>query len=314
MRRFMPETTISRCRLDITRISAANSNASPADIIYFAGHEGVRIVGERRGPPDAPVVLLLHGGGQTRHAWAGAAERLARAGFCAIALDCRGHGDSDWSPNGNYSVDAMIADLRRVITQVGGTPVLVGASMGGITAMIAVGEGHIPAASKLVLVDIAPRVERAGVQRIIAFMSASPDGFATLEEVRDAVAAYNPHRPPSADLNGLKKNLRQCADGRYRWHWDPCFLKEAEATHHESGKALTELDRRLAAARNVRIPTLLVRGGGSDVVSPEGVRELRELIPHAQAVDIVGAGHMVAGDRNDVFTDAVLGFLIPHRY
>lgn len=310
MRRFMPESTISRRCLETPSTFAARGSTTPAEIVYFAGHGGVHIVGERRGPPDAQVVLLLHGGGQTRHAWAGAAERIARAGFCAIALDSRGHGDSDWSPNGNYSVDALTADLRRVITQVSGTPVLVGASMGGITAMIAVGEGRVPAASKLVLVDIAPRVERAGVQRIIAFMSASPDGFASLEEVRDAVAAYNPQRSPPADLNGLKKNLRQCADGRYRWHWDPRFLKEA--ARRESGEGLTDLDRRLAAARNVRIPTLLVRGGGSDVVSPEGVRELRELIPHAQAVDIVGAGHMVAGDRNDAFTDAVLGFLNPH--
>lgn len=311
MRQFMPEADINDRAHDAVRITAKISLSSPADTVCFSGHGGVRLVGERRGPADAPAVLLLHGGGQTRHAWAGAAERLARAGFCAIALDTRGHGDSAWSPDGNYTVDALAADLQRVIEQVGGSPVLVGASMGGITAMIAVGEGRVPTASKLVLVDIAPRVERTGVQRIIAFMSASPDGFATLEEVRDAVAAYNPHRAPPSDLNGLKKNLRLCADGRYRWHWDPRFLEEA--ARRESGEGLTDLDRRLAAARGVRIPTLLVRGAGSDVVSPEGVRELRELIPHSQAVDIAGAGHMVAGDRNDVFTDAVLGFLNPRQ-
>lgn len=311
MRRFMPEARLRDHAHDAERTIVKIAHASAADTVHFAGHGGVHLVGERRGPADAPVVLLLHGGGQTRHAWAGAAERLAQAGYCAIALDSRGHGDSDWSPNGNYSVDALVADLQRVIKQVGGTPALVGASMGGITAMIAVGEGHVPTASKLVLVDIAPRIERTGVQRIIAFMSASPDGFATLEEVRDAVAAYNPHRAPPSDLNGLKKNLRQSADGRFRWHWDPRFLEEA--ARRDSGEELTDLDRRLAAARGVRIPTLLVRGAGSDVVSPEGVRELRELIPHSQAVDIDGAGHMVAGDRNDVFAEAVLGFLDPSR-
>lgn len=278
-----------------------------SDIVFYAGHGGLHLVGERRGPADAPVVLLLHGGGQTRHAWSGTAERLARAGFCAITLDFRGHGDSDWAPTGDYSIDAMTADLQRVVAQVGGMPMLVGASMGGITAMIAVGEGLLPSASKLVLVDIAPRVERAGVQRIIKFMSANPDGFATLEEVRDAIAAYNPHRPPPKDLNGLKKNLRQRADGRYFWHWDPRFLNEA--ARRESGEALTDLERRLSAAKGVPIPTLLVRGAGSDVVSPDGVRELRNLIPHAQAIDIAEAGHMVAGDRNDVFADALLEFL-----
>lgn len=307
MQKFMSEKNVRPRSKDAEPALVEEKSGPHADIVYYEGHGGVRLVGERRGPADAPVVLLLHGGGQTRHAWSGAAERLARAGFCAITLDSRGHGDSDWAPTGDYSIDAMAADLQRVVGQVGGTPMLVGASMGGITAMVAVGEGLLPSASKLVLVDIAPRVEQTGVQRIIKFMGANTDGFATLEEVRDAVAAYNPHRPPPKDLNGLKKNLRQRADGRYFWHWDPRFLNEA--ARRESGEALTDLERRLSAAKGVLIPTLLVRGAGSDVVSPDGVRELRNLIPHAQTIDIAGAGHMVAGDRNDVFADALLGFL-----
>lgn len=307
MQPCMPESGMDTRADDSIIKSVVGDYSSPSAILHFAGDAGVRIVGELRGNSDAPSVLLLHGGGQTRHAWAGAAERVARAGFCAITLDMRGHGDSDWSQSGDYSLDAMSADLQCVVDQVGGTPALVGASMGGIAAMIAVGEGRVPAASKLVLVDIAPRVERAGVQRIIAFMGARPDGFASLEEVRDAIAAYNPHRPPPKDLGGLKKNLRQGEDGRYRWHWDPRFL--GEAARRESGGEFPDLERRLAAARGVRIPTLLVRGAGSDVVSAEGARELQELIPHARAVDIADAGHMVAGDRNDVFADAVLGFL-----
>lgn len=307
MRRFMSEENVRYRDGDEGRIRSTNGQSSHSSIVYFAGDGGLRLVGERRGSVDAQAVLLLHGGGQTRHAWAGAAERLAKAGFCSITLDMRGHGESGWSPNGEYSLDALSADVHCVIDQVGGTPALVGASMGGIAALIAVGEGLVPAASKLVLVDIAPRVERAGVQRIIAFMSARPDGFASLEEVRDAIAAYNPHRPPPKDLGGLKKNLRLSDDGRYRWHWDPSFL--GEAAKREAGGEFPDLERRLAAARGIRIPTLLVRGAGSDVVSAEGARELRELIPHALAVDIADAGHMVAGDRNDVFADAVLGFL-----
>ena len=277
------------------------------ETIYFTGCAGVRLVGDRRGRVGAPTVLLLHGGGQTRHAWAGAAKRIANAGYCAITLDSRGHGESDWAPDGNYSVDDMADDIRRVVEQVGGSPTIVGASMGGITAMVAVGEGLLPTVNRLVLVDIAPRLERSGVERILTFMSANPNGFASLEEVRALVAAYNPNRPPPKDNTGLLKNLRLGTDGRYRWHWDPRFLNDATRT--DAGEALVQLERRLAAARGVRIPTLLVRGASSDVVSAEGARELLELIAQAKIVDIAGAGHMVAGDRNDVFADAVLAFL-----
>lgn len=278
-------------------------------LLKFSGYGGIRLVGERRGDENLPVVLLLHGGGQTRHAWSNAARRLAGAGFCAITLDARGHGDSDWAPEGDYSIDALVEDLCLVIKQIGGAHRLVGASMGGITAMVAVGEHKVQPVNRLVLVDIAPRVESEGVQRIINFMGANPNGFATLEEVRAAVAAYNPHRSPQSDTPGLIKNLRQRKDGRFYWHWDPRFLEYA--TRSDAGEALSRLERRMNAARGVQIPTLLIRGAGSDVVSSECVRELLELIPHANVVDIAGAGHMVAGDRNDVFATAVLSFLNP---
>lgn len=278
-------------------------------LLEFSGYGGVRLVGERRGDENSPIVLLLHGGGQTRHAWSNAAKRIASVGFCAITLDARGHGDSQWAPEGDYSIDALVEDLCGVIKQLGGVHSVVGASMGGITAMVAVGENKVQPVDRLVLVDIAPRVESEGVRKIIHFMSANLNGFATLEEARAAVAAYNPHRPPHRDTSGLRKNLRLREDGRFYWHWDPQFLDYA--TRSDAGEALSRLERRMSAARGVRIPTLLVRGAGSDVVSSECVRELLELIPQASVVDIAGAGHMVAGDRNDVFATAVLSFLKP---
>lgn len=281
------------------------------ETIYFTGCAGVRLVGDRRGRVGAPTVLLLHGGGQTRHAWAGAAKRIANAGYCAITLDSRGHGESDWAPDGNYSVDDMADDIRRVVEQVGGSPTIVGASMGGITAMVAVGEGLLPTVNRLVLVDIAPRLERSGVERILTFMSANPNGFASLEEVRALVAAYNPNRPPPKDNTGLLKNLRLGTDGRYRWHWDPRFLDHAPRPGEGVEDAL--LARRLMAVRAIAIPVLLIRGARSDVVSEAGLQELMALIPHARAVDIADASHMVAGDRNDVFASAVLDFLPPIR-
>lgn len=264
----------------------------------------LRIVGDAYGDPAAPPVLLLHGGGQTRHAWGGTAAALAAQGRHAISIDLRGHGDSGWDPDADYSLDAFARDLSVIGRQFRAKPAVVGASLGGLAALIAQGEHAEPPASAVVLVDIAPRVDPAGVERIIGFMTAYPDGFATLEEAADAVAGYVPHRPRPRDLNGLRKNLRHGADGRFRWHWDPRFIggeRRPSATQHP--------ERLEAAARAIRVPMLLVRGRQSDVVSEDGARAFLAVVPHARYVDVSGAGHMVAGDQNDPFTAAVVDFL-----
>lgn len=279
--------------------------------VVLAGLNGLRLAGEAVGDPAAAPVLLLHGGGQTRHAWAGTAARLAMAGYHAICYDARGHGDSEWPEDGDYSPDGLTGDLRCIVEGLGRLPVLVGASMGGITSMIAIAETSQPLARALVLVDIAARLERSGVERILNFMLSNPEGFATLDEAAEAIHSYNPHRPRPQNLEGLKKNLRLRADGRWYWHWDPRFLSDVRR-NRDVGEALVEEERRVAAARRVRVPTLLVRGVQSDVLTADGARQLCELIPHAESIDIAGAGHMVAGDRNDVFADAVLDFLLRH--
>lgn len=278
----------------------------------WTGAAGVTVAGDTWGDPNAPVVMLLHGGGQTRHAWKRTGVRLADAGYYAIALDARGHGDSDWAPDGEYSLEVMVADLEAVVTQVGtarpdrGGPVLVGASLGGGVSLAAIGSGVIDA-SALVLVDIAPQIETEGVQRIRDFMFANPDGFASLEEVADAVASYQPHRQRPSDLSGLAKNVRLGDDGRYRWHWDPAFMAGPRRLN-EGNMALDDM------ARRVEVPTLLVRGALSDLVSPQGAQHFLELCPHAEYVDVAGAAHMVAGDRNDIFGAAVIEFLERHRH
>jgi pimeloyl-ACP methyl ester carboxylesterase len=292
-------------------------NAVPDDLlkqtstlrpIEFLGRDGIRLAGEQAGDPCAVPVILMHGGGQTRHAWAGTALRLAAAGYHVVSYDARGHGDSAWSHNGDYSADALIADLRAVAQTLAAPPVLIGASMGGMTSMVALGELGPSFVRALVLVDIAARLEPSGVARVLDFMRAHTAGFASLDDALDAVAAYNPHRPRPRDTKGLSKNLR-LRDGRWYWHWDPRFLDHATRT--QAGEALVQQERREAAARKITVPTLLVRGGSSDVVSPEGARALQELIPHAELADVAEAGHMVAGDRNDLFSDAVIDFL--HR-
>ena len=275
---------------------------TPEPMHRWKGSAGVTLAGDGWGDPDGPLVLLQHGGGQTRHAWKGTGETLGAAGYHAVAFDARGHGDSDWAPDGVYGQDAMADDLEALIDELGGRrPVLVGASMGGGTSLVAVGEDRVDATA-LVLVDIAPRIAPGGVSKINDFMSARPEGFDSLDEVADAIAGYQPHRTRPTNLAGLAKNVRLGDDGRYHWHWDPRF--------HGGTRNLEQRTARLeACARNLTLPTLLVRGGLSDILTEEGAQSFLELCPTSEYVNVTGAGHMVAGDRNDVFADAVIEFL-----
>ena len=277
----------------------------------FEGFGGLELVADVGGPVDGLPVVLLHGGGQTRHAWGTTAQTLVDRGFRVVSLDLRGHGDSAWADDGDYTLDAFAADVRAVAATVDRRPVLVGASLGGITSLIAQGEADPPGslASAVVLVDVAHRLEPEGVSRIGEFMLAHIDGFADLEGVADAVAAYNPHRPRPTDLSGLRKNVRQRDDGRWYWHWDPRFLTGRFGSTDETRSATMSPTRLEDAARSLDVPVLLVRGRVSDLLSEEGAQELLELVPQARYADVAGAGHMVAGDRNDLFNDAVVSFL-----
>jgi pimeloyl-ACP methyl ester carboxylesterase len=219
-----------------------------------------------------------------------------------VSLDLRGHGESEWAPDGDYEAGTFAADLAAVASGFRHRPSLVGASLGGLCALLALGENP-QLARALILVDVVPRMEPAGVDRIVSFMQARPDGFASLEEAGEAIAHYLPQRPRPVDREGLAKNLRLGVDGRWRWHWDPLFVTGRRVRISDMPERLRE------AARRLRLPTLLVRGRMSDLVSPEGVRDFLELAPHSQLVDVSGAGHMVAGDRNDLFTEAVIRFL-----
>ena len=275
---------------------------TPEPMYFWKGVGGIRIAGDLWGDPGGPLVLLQHGGGQTRHAWKEAGVTLGAAGYCAIAFDARGHGDSDWDPDGRYGQDVMVEDLKCVVAALGKRrPVLVGASMGGGTSLVAIGEDHVDATA-LVMVDIAPRIETEGVNKIQAFMSQKPEGFSSLEEVAEAIGNYQPHRKRQKSLDGLVKNVRLGADGKYRWHWDP----RLRVLRRELDKRQERLE---ACARNLALPTLLVRGGLSDVLSEAGAQAFLKLCPHSEYVNVAGAAHMVAGDRNDVFGDAVIEFL-----
>jgi pimeloyl-ACP methyl ester carboxylesterase len=278
------------------------------------GASGNRLAADVFGDAGRPV-LLLHGGGQTRHAWRRTAVELARAGWLAYAVDQRGHGDSDWVADGAYAFADFAADVTAVAAELerrhGAPPVAIGASLGGIASLHAAGDAAArregPIFAALVLVDITPRVDPGGVAKVQGFMREhARDGFASVEEAAEAVAAYLPHRPRPRSTEGLKKNLRLHPDGRWRWHWDPRFLDGRRPV----GRGRGELeDGLVAAARGLNIPTMLVRGGSSELVQEEHAKEFLTLVPHAKYADVSGARHMVAGDKNDQFSAAILGFL-----
>jgi len=267
--------------------------------------DGVQLVGDAWGDSANPPAFLFHGGGQTRHAWKGTAALLAQRGYFAMAIDLRGHGDSGWSPDGNYAPDRFAADVRQVASGLGRKPILIGASLGGVSSLIAAGEAPRPIARALVLVDITPKIDPAGVSRIRGFMAAHiDDGFASLDDAADAIAAYLPHRKRPKSLDGLRKNLRLGSDGRFRWHYDPALV------HDPSRQADPNREARLTkAAQSLNVPLLLVRGGSSELVSAEIAREFVAKVPGARYVDVHGASHMVAGDVNDPFTGQVVAFL-----
>ncbi len=272
-----------------------------AETIRIPIADGLSIAADIAGPRGAPTVVLGHGGGQTRHSWDKCEQQLAQAGYFAINYDLRGHGDSDWSPDGDYAITTRAQDLIAVAGQGSGPVALVGASLGGITALVAASLGFDVAA--LVLVDIVPQMAPAGVAKIRDFMTGSPNGFASLEDAADAISAYYPDRPRPKDLSGLHKNLRLHPDGRYRWHWDQRMMTDTRA---DPAQLLALMD---AADWTDRVPTLLVRGMKSDIVDDAGVADLRRRVPALEVANIGGAGHMVAGDRNDEFNAAVLEFL-----
>ena len=270
----------------------------------FRAPDSVELAGHAWGDAGHPPVILLHGGGQTRHAWKHTARLVAEAGFYAIAVDLRGHGDSDWSPDGDYSMDLFVSDLRVVAAGLHQPPIVIGASLGGVTALLAEGEGPSFLAA-LVLVDVTPSVQMTGVEKIRQFMGARvAEGFASVEAAAAAIAAYLPQRRRPLSLAGLGKNLRLHHDGRYRWHWDPALMAFSDR-HINAG-----LSERLAsAAKNLNLPVLLVRGAASELVSEADARAFLELVPSAAYADVAGAGHMVAGDLNDPFAHAVIDFL-----
>ena len=273
--------------------------------MYFKGHGDIKIAADVWGSNNEELVILLHGGGQTRHAWGETGKKLAEAGYHSVALDLRGHGDSEWHADGDYSIRAYKDDLVSIINEISKPARLVGASLGGMASLVLAGdEINSDLCTALIMVDIGIYPDPVGSDRIVSFMLSGEKGFDSLENVAKSISDYLPHRKKPKDLEGLKKNLRLKSDGRYYWHWDPRFIRRRPGSRDRR-----YFDLQLKAAEKVTIPTLLIRGALSDVVTMEDVDYFLSVISHAKFVEIENAAHMIAGDRNDIFAEEAIKFL-----
>ncbi|MDE2315185.1 MAG: alpha/beta fold hydrolase [Xanthomonadaceae bacterium] len=280
------------------------STAIRTSVASVAASDGLPLAVETHLAGGAPTLLFAHGFGQTRGAWIGSIAALAARGCRCISYDARGHGESARVPDGGYHMQQFVDDLLLLARSQPEPPVLVGASMGGLLGLVVAGETRPSPFRALVLVDITPRWETRGVERILAFMQAHPDGFADYAQATEQIAAYLPHRSGRKSEEQLRPLMRIGSDGRLRWHWDPALL---------AGDLIAESERyqpRLfAAAAQVSVPVLLLSGERSDVVSQSTVEEFLQLVPHARHAVVPGATHMLVGDANDAFTHEIAHFI-----
>jgi pimeloyl-ACP methyl ester carboxylesterase len=244
--------------------------------IKLAGQSGHAIAATIEGAGDGMPVILAHGGGQTRRAWKKISTLLAGHGFRAIAIDLRGHGDSDWASDGAYDIADFASDLVAIAAGLDRKPALIGASLGGLAGIVSEGQLAPGGFASLTLVDIMAAHAR--------------EGFASPDEAARIISEYLPHRPSRKASAGLAHYLRQKPDGRYYWHWDPAFIDGIMRRHAQNGDlgdhGRSELSK---AAMNLSLPVHLVRGGSSDLVSPEAVAHFRNLVPHAAYSDIAAS-------------------------
>lgn len=266
--------------------------------------DGVNLTLEVCGDGHQPSMVFAHGFGQTRRIWRPAMATMAAAGWRCVSFDMRGHGDSDWSRDGHYAIDDFLDDLAAVTAAQPRPPILVGASMGGLLSLGLSGERKPSVSSALVLVDATPRMQTPGIERILGFMRAAPEGFAHRDEALRAIAAFQPQRNNggrrAADVDAL---LRTREDGRLVWHWDPGLL------HALAVEGTRQVPRLLAAAAGVAVPTLLISGGRSDVVSAATIDEFLQLLPRARHVRLADATHSVVGDAGNAFVDVLRDFV-----
>jgi pimeloyl-ACP methyl ester carboxylesterase len=242
------------------------------------------------GTQGRPPILFLHGGGLNAHTWDLLCAALRRERHC-LALDQRGHGESEWSPQMDYSIESHVGDLDAFVHALGLERfVLVGMSLGGVNALAWAGK-HGQRLAGLVLVDVGPEIRFDGVRKIAAFTSeATP--LDSVEEFIDRAIAFNPRRNRELLRRSLLHNLRPMPDGRWMWKYDQRHRGKVDPGAYERRRRLL-----WSAVDTVGCPTLVVRGAESDVFHDEDAERLAQRLKRGRWVRIEGAGHTVQGDN-----------------
>ena len=235
--------------------------------MIFEGFEGLRLVADVRGDPSGWPVLFLHGGGQTRHAWGSTAEIVAAQGWRTVALDLRGHGDSDWAPNGDYSFTAFCADCVAVCDKLGSPRYWSGPPWVACRPCSPRGPATDRSPPAWCWWTSLPKPTPTGSSASPEFMQSGFDGFDTLEDGGRGDRRLHPPRGPGSQPPGLKKVLRQ-RDDRWYWHWDPLVISPGA---DRGGAGSVHRAARCGGKQHPR-PTMLVWGLLSDVVSQGGRR------------------------------------------
>jgi len=255
------------------------------------------------GDDSAPVILMLHGFGVSGHMFDEFAERMQDR-YHLIAVDQRGHGDSEWSAEGDYSREAFVRDIEGLQAALGLERFsLVGHSMGGLNA-VAYTVANPPRVRALVLVDVGPESAKEGVDNIVRF-TRGPDEL-EFEEFVEMAHRFNPRRSVENIRERMRHRLRQLESGKWTWKFDNRFRKEDPEL--QIGSRLSN-DEMWQLFRDVSVPTLLVRGAESDVLTPEIAERAAREMQRARLVVVPGAGHSVPGDNPDDFTAAVRDFI-----
>lgn len=253
------------------------------------------------GTPARAPVLCLHGITQTAHSWDEVAAALS-TDHRVLCLDQRGHGDSDWAPDGNYSRVTQAADVEAVTGALGLSRfILMGMSMGGINAITFTAR-HPEKVRALIIVDVSPEIQTRGVEHIRSFIQAA-DELDSFDAFVERAHQFNPRRSLENIRSRLSHNLKQLPNGKWTWKYDKA-LRSGERGFQAS--ALLNL---WEDVRAIRCPTLIIKGGESDILSAESAEKLQQAIPASRLAVVPGAGHSVMGDNPGAFVAAVRPFM-----
>lgn len=265
--------------------------------------DGLKLAYQEWGNPSAPPILMLHGFGVSGHMFDEFAERMQDR-YRLLALDQRGHGDSDWSTEGDYSRDAFIADVEGFRKALGLEKFhLIGHSMGGLNA-VAYTNAHPDRVRTLTLVDVGPEAAKQGVDNIMRF-TRGPDEL-EFEEFVEMAHRFNQRRTLENIRERMRHRLKPSESGKWTWKFDKRFRDPESGLKIGSGLSN---DESWQLFRNIAVPTLIVRGGESDVLTPAVAERCAQEMRHARLVIVPGAGHSVPGDNPDAFTESVREFL-----